>query len=121
MLHVFEFLVLLPFSAGLIGLWIMVWRRPRPPVSCCGACRYPVVGLESLTCPECGGDLRVAGILPPRHRLLHPAVFLLMWLAFFPVPATVGVFQLMRFGPIAVVRSHQVSIVSRSASLPVMR
>jgi hypothetical protein len=33
----------------------------------CGACRYSVVGLEVLTCPECGGDLRAVGIRTPNE------------------------------------------------------
>ncbi len=31
----------------------------------CGSCRYPVRGLEAMTCPECGTDLREAGIITP--------------------------------------------------------
>lgn len=31
----------------------------------CAKCRYSVGGLESHTCPECGGDLREVGILTP--------------------------------------------------------
>lgn len=32
----------------------------------CGRCGYSVLGLGSLTCPECGGDLRAVGIVTPR-------------------------------------------------------
>jgi hypothetical protein len=32
----------------------------------CGACSYSTLGLASLTCPECGGDLRAVGIITPR-------------------------------------------------------
>ena len=35
-------------------------RAGAPPG--CGACGYDTTGLASLTCPECGADLRVAGI-----------------------------------------------------------
>ncbi len=49
---------------------IVRWRdRVRTP--CCGGCRYPVEGLTSFTCPECGRDLREAGILVPGVRPRH--------------------------------------------------
>lgn len=49
---------------------IVRWRdRVRMP--CCGACRYPVEGLSTFTCPECGADLREAGILVPGVRPKH--------------------------------------------------
>lgn len=49
---------------------IVRWRdRVRTP--CCGECRYPVEGLTSFTCPECGRDLREAGILVPGVRPRH--------------------------------------------------
>ena len=35
-------------------------RRGPPPL--CGACGYDTTGLTSLVCPECGADLRAAGI-----------------------------------------------------------
>ena len=34
----------------------------------CGACGYPVRGMTALNCPECGADLRVAGIVRPTRR-----------------------------------------------------
>jgi hypothetical protein len=36
-------------------------RGPKHPPAC-GSCGYDTTGLTSLTCPECGADLRVAGI-----------------------------------------------------------
>jgi hypothetical protein len=38
-----------------------VQRDPAAPPAC-GACGYDTTGLTSLTCPECGADLRVVGI-----------------------------------------------------------
>lgn len=36
--------------------------KPREDApQCCGKCRYPVRGISSLTCPECGADLRLVG------------------------------------------------------------
>jgi hypothetical protein len=52
-------------------------RRPlapgQPPL--CGACGYSTQGLTTLTCPECGSDLRVvgigAGVTRRMPRLIH--------------------------------------------------
>ncbi len=66
--------------AGLAALAICVYeialvvRRPRNTVDApsCSRCGYHVAGLTSFTCPECGIDLRGAGIvtraLEMRHR-----------------------------------------------------
>ncbi|MEX2214816.1 MAG: adenylate/guanylate cyclase domain-containing protein [Phycisphaeraceae bacterium] len=63
-------LILAP--AMCVSLWIL-WRRRSgeqdgggDPV--CGACRYPVRGLSTFQCPECGADLREVGMLRPRGR-----------------------------------------------------
>src|SRR5688572_23757491 len=37
----------------------------RVEVPSCGSCGYCVIGLETMTCPECGKDLREVGILTP--------------------------------------------------------
>lgn len=50
-------------------------RRPGAKVRepSCRACGYPVKGLPSFTCPECGSDLREVGIDTPgaRHELVR--------------------------------------------------
>ena len=51
----------------------------------CGRCGYNTTGLTSLTCPECGSDLRAVGIVTAAasRRLTFPlaaAVFTLMWI-----------------------------------------
>jgi hypothetical protein len=60
----------------------LVRYRDRVRHPCCGACRYPVEGLTSFTCPECGADLRSAGILVPgvrpKHRI-HFAEIIAAW------------------------------------------
>lgn len=38
-------------------------RRVTEPA--CGKCGYPTRGIGSLDCPECGADLREAGIITP--------------------------------------------------------
>ena len=54
--------------------------------SVCGACGYPVHGLSSFACPECGGDLRDVGIVVARRgerlamRLWNALMWSAMWL-----------------------------------------
>lgn len=43
---------------------VLVRRRVGPPA--CGVCHYAVEGLTSFNCPECGADLRKAGITTRR-------------------------------------------------------
>lgn len=45
-----------------ITLWTTGGRSKGSGEMSCGACGYPVRGLEALNCPECGADLRMAGI-----------------------------------------------------------
>ncbi|MFG0330063.1 MAG: hypothetical protein ACF8PN_09215 [Phycisphaerales bacterium] len=78
---------------GAVGA-IVVWRperfgrRPADGPTC-GACGYSVRGASSLTCTECGSDLRVVGINTNRSSTLARIVVLLMaWTA---VMAILGV------------------------------
>lgn len=51
--------------AGLIAgitLWITGGQSKGSGEMSCGACGYPVRGLQALNCPECGADLRIVGI-----------------------------------------------------------
>ena len=38
----------------------------------CPKCRYPLVGLPSHRCPECGTQLDMAAVIQPWHRLREP-------------------------------------------------
>lgn len=54
-------------------LWVALVRPSRlPREAACGRCGYPVAGLSSHECPECGTDWRIAGVSTPslimRHR-----------------------------------------------------
>lgn len=71
---------------GRIAEWFWQWRlklagRPLTQPGC-SRCGYPVQGLTSAICPECGADHRIVGIahplppLPPRTRRW---LFLLAW------------------------------------------
>ncbi len=39
-------------------------KQKSDPV--CGKCGYIVRGISTLTCPECGSDLREVGIIAPK-------------------------------------------------------
>lgn len=55
---------------------------PRITEPRCGNCGYIVRGITTLTCPECGGDLREAGIVTGRLRRPSnaPAIlFCVLW------------------------------------------
>lgn len=61
-------LVILALAGGLAGLLISGLGRVKRKILAgpvCGKCGYSVIGLTTMTCPECGGDLRVSGIVTP--------------------------------------------------------
>jgi hypothetical protein len=82
---------------AVVGLLIVTLlpRRSAPAAgdAACGSCGYSTRGLETLTCPECGEDLRRVGIIPSggaaRRRLgfLIPAIVFTAALLFIGVPA----------------------------------
>ena len=58
------------FVMGVRAAWVsMTLPRKVPREAACGRCTYPVAGLASPTCPECGSDFRVVGISTPRFVL----------------------------------------------------
>jgi len=78
------FAIVLLFALALVAFVAITWvllssffglsdRRYASPVGkerritepSCGSCGYPTRGLGSLDCPECGADLREAGIVTP--------------------------------------------------------
>ncbi|MCG8507982.1 MAG: hypothetical protein MI741_02030 [Rhodospirillales bacterium] len=58
-------------AAG-IALWITGREPKNTGAMSCGRCNYPVRGLETFNCPECGEDLRVVGINRPIPSILRP-------------------------------------------------
>jgi len=48
---------------------IQASRRRKLTGPVCGHCGYSVTGLTTMTCPECGGDLRAVGITTPSTSL----------------------------------------------------
>ena len=82
--------LLLASVVGLGVLWYRVLRRPKDAASgpSCGQCGYGVRGIGSMQCPECGADLREAGIVTPRRRgQVSPAMFVVFWTLCLPLPA----------------------------------
>lgn len=85
-------LIALVVLAGLV-LLATIWRRQawgrgRAAEPSCGKCGYPVRGLTSLNCPECGSDLREVGIVTPRTaREAGPLVWAVVWTVVLPWPA----------------------------------
>lgn len=63
-----EVLVVLIFLVGGLIAGLIMWSTSGGGGSTemsCGTCGYPVKGLTQLNCPECGVDLREAGIQQP--------------------------------------------------------
>ena len=61
-------------ASGILAIsgWLITLRYLRgsgEKGACCGRCGYSTRALTSFDCPECGGDLREVGIVPPRRRL----------------------------------------------------
>ncbi len=71
----------------------LLWRwsvRAQMRLPRCGSCGYDVRHIVALSCPECGLDLRQAGIVAPGQApKLTPGWAAMMWLTLYPVPAMV--------------------------------
>jgi len=86
------FALLVPGAAALVVLWVLGRRRREAATAApvCGACGYNTVGLTSLTCPECGSDLRAVGILTPHTAApaggfaASAVAFCILWLLCLP-------------------------------------
>ncbi len=60
-------LIILVLIGAAVVAAVVVWLLLRRTTAehnmmACGACGYPVRGATTLSCPECGADLREAGI-----------------------------------------------------------
>jgi hypothetical protein len=85
--------------AGIVVLWWFGLRPPPVRRPSCGHCGYAVEGLEAMTCPECGRDLRTVGIETPKGRMLHPGLFVLFWTLLLIAPLGAAYVIAMRLGP----------------------
>lgn len=67
----FLFILLLVGIAALVLIilgTVKMASGPSGPGGSCGGCGYSVKGLTTLTCPECGADLREVGINRPNSQ-----------------------------------------------------
>jgi hypothetical protein len=78
-------------AAVIAALLVSRRRRSRAVTQpICGKCGYPVQGLPTFTCPECGSDLRQVGIVTSwQARPVGPLARGLLWTLALPVPAYV--------------------------------
>jgi hypothetical protein len=105
-------IVVLPFVLALLVALLL--RKPlaaarRVTEPSCGKCGYCVRGLQSSICPECGSDLRVAGILAPGDmKPLSRRMRLLMWTCSAPFPAfMLATLAAISFAPWETTTTHQ--------------
>ena len=68
-------------------------RRKAVTQPACGNCGYFVRGITTFTCPECGQDLREAGIVTPTSHAKgwssDPLLRAALWTLLLPIPATI--------------------------------
>jgi len=78
---------------GLVYIWVrtLFWGEVADDIARCARCGYAVRGVGSLSCPECGVDLREAGIVSPSMGRKRIAVwlFILLWTLCLPIPGCV--------------------------------
>lgn len=56
--------------SSLMASFLLFKRRPWRSYPACGACGYPVRGLTTTICPECGADRNIVGqaMIRPRAK-----------------------------------------------------
>jgi hypothetical protein len=112
------FMPVMTFGAAILGLpaippAVVLWRalrhRPAQPEPQCGKCGYTVRGISSMTCPECGSNLREVGVVtaPLRNvRVFKPLRWSIGWLvAVIPLALAASCYVLMMYGPYIVKQS----------------
>jgi hypothetical protein len=117
-------LALFPFI--FVGIVLVVSRalaKPRGAAHAdeptCGQCGYIVRGIEGWICPECGGDLREVGIIPPggRRRMSNAARLVVWTLIVFPPLLLLASLLSRSFAPMWAVAQQQRVIFVQSPSL----
>lgn len=91
-------IVLVLFVAAPIAGFLL-WRRrggSEGDSLVCGACGYPVRGMTALNCPECGADLREAGIVKPT-RSSGGSVVMVIVLTIFSLMILMGLLSFVTF------------------------
>lgn len=75
-------IVVLGLVVAGIAVIVVLGRRGGVRRPSCGSCGYAVAGLDGLTCPECGADLRDVGIETPagaRSPWVVPFAIAVLW------------------------------------------
>ncbi len=113
---VISFAVIVVLVTIVVGTLHTLWRerRERVKVPSCAACGYPVSGLGSFTCPECGIDLRAAGILTPDLRFARRPGFFYLACVF---TCTIALIALIATGVASRLPITQQTTLRRSVSL----
>lgn len=99
-----EVLTVIVLLAAGIGVWRWVVRRRNhdheAPASCGNPqCGYPVRGVDSLRCPECGEDYREVGIATPElRRGVSVAGIILLWSVTMFIAGGFGIPMVSRVG-----------------------
>lgn len=105
----------------IIGIVILFWlalRRPAVREPACGHCGYHVEGLETMSCPECGSDLRKVGIETPKGRMMHPGVFVIAWTLLLILPFITIFAIAMSVGPRRTVVTATFGLTSSTGAMP---
>ncbi len=72
---------------GILLVWRGSARCGSDGVATCGHCGYATRGLSAMKCPECGVDLREAGIKPPKQvRKPSRGLLIAVWALLSPIP-----------------------------------
>jgi hypothetical protein len=97
-------------------------RRPAatdPEHPTCGQCGYIVHGIEGFTCPECGGDLREVGIIPPGgRRPMGTAARLAIWTGLaLPAGIFLGTILAPRVAPLDLIATRRRVVFIQSPAI----
>lgn len=109
-------------ALGLLLYEILRRSTPANPDPTCGKCGYCVRGIMTLTCPECGSDLREVGIRPPRKKpplaRVRPFTAILIWTMLIVIPAAYFWHGYVRsYGPFHFTWRQYPTVISRSEFL----
>lgn len=92
-------------------------REARLTEPSCRGCGYPVVGLPTTICPECGRDLLIVGVRWPGERSRWVAPLMVIgWLVVFPFLAAPVHRVAVSAAPYEVYRSFDITVMPVSES-----
>src|SRR5678815_1579302 len=102
-------LIMLSWRLAVRRVLPAIRRRRRGTLPQCRTCGYPVEGLPTTTCPECGSDLRGRGTwlpttVPPRLRPVNRLRRIVVWTLFIIIYYPFAVLLLPPLAPRPIVR-----------------